>query len=599
MEDELFIRPAAFLVTLCRPGLIASGALKLIIRSGLSRGGRAGSSPRGRRSARGLSAALVALLASSSANADPAAIDRIEPSERGSRFFVADSLDLATAGSMQLATGVVTTYANRLRTFGSKTEGEESRLVEHAIVLHPGASLVLAPGARFALDMPVAFQLGQPATLARVRYYEPASPALGDLRAGIDVRFLGPRAPGAGGLTLATGVNAWLPTGSRDDYTSDGDVRVGIHLGSALEAGWLLATMRVGYMYRRELPPFGSVSLGSEANGQAAVGWQTRHVVVGPELHASTILRDFFVRKSTPVEALLGAHVTAGDARIGLGGGASVVSGFGAAHLRGFASLEWIPGASASASDRDGDGVPDGEDVCPDVAGSRGGSGCPEPPRDADRDGVVDGEDACPDLPGVATSIAMTHGCPDADADGIPDPIDACPKTAGVASPIPRFHGCPPDADGDDVPDAEDACVDVAGVRTSDPKTNGCPPPPKDRDKDGVDDDDDACPDVPGPKSTDVASSGCPLVRREGSGLLVAGGVAIDGEPGLGPLATWLAEHVEVTKATIVVHDAKGVAQKRADAVVGKLVALGVAKKRLAARGVADRAASIEIVVAP
>jgi outer membrane protein OmpA-like peptidoglycan-associated protein len=106
-----------------------------------------------------------------------------------------------------------------------------------------------------------------------------------------------------------------------------------------------------------------------------------------------------------------------------------------------------------------------------------------EKPADRDGDGVLDKDDPCPD---VAGPIAL-HGCPDRDKDGIPDKDDACPDIAGVK----EFKGCP-DRDKDGIPDAEDRCPDVAGPK----EFKGCP----DRDKDGIPDIDDACPDQAGLK---------------------------------------------------------------------------------------------------
>ena len=48
---------------------------------------------------------------------------------------------------------------------------------------------------------------------------------------------------------------------------------------------------------------------------------------------------------------------------------------------------------------------------------------------DRDGDGIVDNEDVCPDVPGVVES----RGCPlviDTDGDGIPDDVDRCPNDA-------------------------------------------------------------------------------------------------------------------------------------------------------------------------
>src|SRR5262249_19163267 len=111
-----------------------------------------------------------------------------------------------------------------------------------------------------------------------------------------------------------------------------------------------------------------------------------------------------------------GAHRALGPLRAGAGVGTALVTGLGAAHLRVVLSLEWAPGPP-DVEDRDRDGVPDGEDVCPDVpgtsAGPPGAKGCPEAPSDRDRDGMVDRADACPDVPGVRTRDLRTHGCPD------------------------------------------------------------------------------------------------------------------------------------------------------------------------------------------
>jgi len=129
--------------------------------------------------------------------------------------------------------------------------------------------------------------------------------------------------------------------------------------------------------------------------------------------------------------------------------------------------------------DKDGDGVPDHLDECPDVPGLPQFNGCP----DSDGDGIPDHLDDCPDVPG----LPEFNGCPDTDGDGVPDYLDECPDVPGLA----KWDGCP-DSDGDGIPDHLDECPDEAG-----PKENkGCPWP--DRDGDGVPDHLDLCPDVPG-----------------------------------------------------------------------------------------------------
>ena len=144
--------------------------------------------------------------------------------------------------------------------------------------------------------------------------------------------------------------------------------------------------------------------------------------------------------------------------------------------------------------DTDGDGVPDIDDLCPEVPGPASNHGCPVM-TDRDGDGVPDDIDRCPDVPGPKENF----GCPwaDKDGDGVPDKDDKCPDVAGPA----ENFGCPyGDRDGDGVPDNKDVCPDVPGPA----ENGGCPWP--DRDHDGVPDKDDKCPDEPGPAD----NQGCP-----------------------------------------------------------------------------------------
>ncbi len=429
---------------------------------------------------RGLFAAAAATFVS--LPADAAELDRFEVSDRGSRFFAADSLDLD--GRLRLATGVVSTYEHALRAFGTKQEGASTTLVSDQLALHAGAGVIMAPGVRFALDMPFYFQHGKQQALAGVVYPAPRSPVLGDLRFSVDLKLLGPPPGQRDGVTLAGGVWVWLPTGSPDDYVSDGYARVGLRVGASARSGHVLAAGRLGIAYRRDdLDPLGGVALGSDLSAVAAVGWVEGALTVGPELHATTILRDdVFGSRATPIDGLVGAHLGVADFMLGAGVGTAIDKGIGAPGFRGLLAIEWLPKAASPSADRDRDGVPDAEDVCPDVPGLRDGPpesrGCPDAPRDGDRDGIPDAEDACPDLPGVRTRDPMTNGCPDRDRDGVPDPVDACPDTPGERSDVPRENGCPPDADGDEVPDDADACPDQPGPASSDAAKNGCPAPP-------------------------------------------------------------------------------------------------------------------------
>ena len=64
--------------------------------------------------------------------------------------------------------------------------------------------------------------------------------------------------------------------------------------------------------------------------------------------------------------------------------------------------------------DRDGDGIKDSMDKCPDDPEDRDGfedeDGCPDP--DNGRDGILDRDDKCPNQPEVFNGVTDDDGCP-------------------------------------------------------------------------------------------------------------------------------------------------------------------------------------------
>ncbi|MEM9876662.1 MAG: OmpA family protein [Myxococcota bacterium] len=135
---------------------------------------------------------------------------------------------------------------------------------------------------------------------------------------------------------------------------------------------------------------------------------------------------------------------------------------------------------TASDPDRDGDGVRDQADACPDDAEDRDDfdddDGCPD--HDNDGDDIPDHDDACPDDAEDRDDFDDDDGCPDHDNDGddIPDLRDACPDDAEDRDGFDDDDGCPdPDNDGDDIPDLRDACPDDAETRNDYDDHDGCP----------------------------------------------------------------------------------------------------------------------------
>ncbi|MCB9528255.1 MAG: OmpA family protein [Myxococcales bacterium] len=128
--------------------------------------------------------------------------------------------------------------------------------------------------------------------------------------------------------------------------------------------------------------------------------------------------------------------------------------------LVGLAGIDVLPGAGEDAppGDRDGDGVTDDRDRCPDEPEDKDGhddaDGCPEPdpPGDRDGDGITDDADRCPDEPEDKDGHDDADGCPepdppgDRDGDGVTDDRDACPDAPEDMDGADDADGCP-DAD--------------------------------------------------------------------------------------------------------------------------------------------------------
>jgi outer membrane protein OmpA-like peptidoglycan-associated protein len=528
-------------------------------------------------------AALAGIAPDAQAQAHGFALDTFDPSERGSDWFSVESLDLR--GSWRPAIGVVMDGAYRPLVIYAPDGTIRASVVRNQIFANPGATLVLWDHLRVGFNVPVAvFQDGHTGVLDGVTFSAPATPAVGDLRFGADLRLVGTYGEP---FTLALGARVYVPTGERDNYTGDDAVRLDGRLEAAGDLGVFTYAARVGAQYRNLEETLGGSPIGSQLLFGAAAGFRAfdHALIIGPEVYGATVVSHgatLFARQSTPVDAILGAHITfLRDFRIGGGVGPGLTRGFGSPEVRWLASLEWAPAYAEPAP------APAAEPV----------------PADRDGDGIVDENDACPDTPGVKTDDPKTNGCPpDRDGDGVIDSADACPDTPGVKTDDPKTNGCPPDRDGDGVIDSADACPDTPGLKTDDPKTNGCPDP--DRDKDGIPNAADACPDVAGPSNADPKKNGCPQAYIQAgqikirdqvkfataSAAIVAGK---DSQDVLDAVEKLLEQHPEIEQVRVEGHtDSTGSAafnrtlsQHRAESVVAWLVKHGIDASRLTAQG--------------
>ena len=542
--------------------------------------------------------------------------NRFEPSERGSDWFANESLDLR--GMLRPSVGIVGDYhAPSLASYRPKagsTDGDlRERVVSSMFAFHLGAGLNVLDRFRVAVSVPlVASASGesqvQPPGSTEPVYAAPSGGGIGDLRFGADLRVGGNYGDG---FTIAIGMRGWAPTGSESAYTGDGAWRVGTHVAFAGEVGRFVYAAKLGYGYReREATFMGSTFGGNEFFYSAALGAKVldKKLVFGPEVFGKTQVSDAFAKRTTPVEALLGAHYSfLSFLRAGLGVGTGVTPAYGSPDVRVLVGIDYFPEANI---DRDGDGINNEDDACPDVKGQPSDNpeknGCPEgekPPVDRDHDGVPDSEDACVDVPGVKSPDPKKNGCPvDTDGDGVPDTEDACVDIPGVKTSDPKTNGCPPDKDNDGVFDKDDACPDEPGLKTNDPKTNGCPD--QDIDKDGILNIDDACPDEPGPADPDPKKNGCPKAFVRAGEIKITDQVkfktgsaqienAKDSDDVLEAVVKVLKDHPEIKKVRVEGHtdnvgsaaSNKKLSADRAASVVKWLVAHGIDKQRLASQG--------------
>lgn len=399
---------------------------------------------------------------------------------------------------MKPVLGVVVDWAYKPLVLYNANDEEVQSIVEHQVFGHAGASLSLWDRAQVGFSLPLAIvNSGESGTETNSSFSTNDGASVGDARLGGDFRFLGePDGP----VRMALGLAVHLPTGSEEALTGDGGVRIVPRVTLAGDAGQLAWSGQLNANVRTETEEVANAPVGSEMGFEGGVGVKLvdDKLLLGPEVYGATTVSDggAFKKKSTALELVVGGHYDLSEEwRAGLGVGPGLTRGYGTPQLRVLASIEW------RASKDEAPPPPP-----------------PKEPEDRDGDGIIDDQDACPDTPGVENDDPEKHGCPlpgDRDNDGIKDDVDACPDTAGEANDDPKKHGCPPaDRDGDKVLDDVDACPDEPGVPTEVPTTNGCPPP-KDTDGDGILDENDACVDQPGEKSEDPKKHGCPKAKIE------------------------------------------------------------------------------------
>jgi outer membrane protein OmpA-like peptidoglycan-associated protein len=290
-----------------------------------------------------------------------------------------------------------------------------------------------------------------------------------------------------------------------------------------------------------------------------------------------------------------------------LGGGVRYTTGFEAANQRLFLGFVFEP----SIGDRDGDGIKDDVDQCPDdpedFDGFKDEDGCPDP--DNDNDGILDVDDRCPNVPEDREGFQDQDGCPEAkdgdrDGDGIPDSKDKCPDEPEDRDGFQDQDGCPdPDNDHDGIPDKMDKCPNDPEDKDGFEDQDGCPDP--DNDHDGIPDVKDKCPNEPETYNGFEDEDGCPdkgsVIIQDNSIVILdkiqfaydSAEILPASNPILDAVGTTLAHHPEFTLLEVAGHaDERGadqynlkLTQARVNSVVRALVSRGIDHSRLRSKG--------------
>ena len=418
-------------------------------------------------------------------------IDFFHNAPAGSDWFSQDSLDLR--GNLRPSFRALLDYAHDPLVIYNGAGHWRAVPVRQQLFLDLGASLVFLDRFRVSANLPISFhEFGDRTSLEGGYRVDPARKTyLADMSVSADAMLLGSYGDAA---TLAIGAQVTFPTGSEAAFTGDAHVTAAPHLLFAGRAGIFAYAAQLAYAFRGG--QVGNVNFNDELRygGSAGILLLDKKMLVGPEAYGiADFGKSVGERRPVGVEVDLGAHYTYDNQwRFGLGVGTDAVRSPGVPNVRGLLSAEWIMPlpkerprpvqreVAVVVLDRDHDGVPDDQDLCPDVPQGEHPDldrlGCPI--VDADGDGVPDTVDLCPTVVAGPHPDANKRGCPDSDrdGDGVFDSQDVCPDEPSGRFPDAERLGCPlPDRDHDQVPDSVDACPDQPGAPHRNPKRNGCP----------------------------------------------------------------------------------------------------------------------------
>lgn len=386
-------------------------------------------------------------LSSASADAQSFRLNRFRAVERPDDGFAVRRV--GTFEHLSLSGLVTADYAHDPLVLESEVDREErARVVRHELTLSLDAALALYDRALVFAKLDVIPVLKGPRLAEDIALARAAGGGVGDLSLGARVRLFGEPDDF---FALAAQAAVLTPTARERAYRGEEGVAVRPELIAELRPKPVRIAINLGTLVRREQRLL-DARIGSELVYGVSAGLAVhRAVELLAELWGGFSYADFARRATTPFEWLAGAKVhTTGGLYAALAAGTGFTHGIGTPDARAVAQLGWLSPQRAreveprpAPVDRDGDGIDDTRDRCPEQAEDRDGvaddDGCPD--LDEDGDGVLDATDACRSEPEDRDNYDDADGCPDPDndKDGTLDVEDGCPTVAGV----PDQRGCP------------------------------------------------------------------------------------------------------------------------------------------------------------
>ncbi len=275
---------------------------------------------------------------------------------------------------------------------------------------------------RFELHVAVPFALAQASeqgTAAGLMLRSAGTSAVGDARLGGAVLLYGVD-HAAREVQLGAAADLAIPVGSENSFTSDGQVGGELAATAAYAGPGYRVAANAGVRYRPE-HNYVSSDQGTELIGRAGLFIPVAHerLMTSLELDmaARAAGRDAFRALGSPILAMLGARYHfPGGIRAGAGIGAGLTEAPGSPAVRVIFMVGYSPEPPLRAlaprpSDRDGDGIPDNLDKCPDQPEDYNGveddDGCPDI-LEVDKDRIVDS----PPAPGEPLTLEQVVTLP-------------------------------------------------------------------------------------------------------------------------------------------------------------------------------------------